>query len=388
MSGSKRIIVLCIDHDNDVGRKTGVATPIIGENSIREAAIRLLTADPSEADANTMFETLRILKSLREKNPDEEYEAAVVAGSTAGGVESDRKIAEEVENVVKAFKANAAILVSDGYSDQTVAPIIQSFVPIVSVRRFAVKHSETLETTWFILLTYLKTILSDERYAKWVLGLPGMIMVVFTTFFLLSTVYPTIPFLTYAQIITLFIIGSALLVRGFGVDEAVTQAIRTVSRNPSMLLNITSAVIFVSFIIIGVIRGLGRITQFYTLEQLSNIDFLLSHLNELSFAFINESLTYFAIGLTLFTVGRAAYFFVTRDERFWGSIPTITTIFMLAEAVRKVTYMTVQLPGSFFDPYLIQLIVWILLSIASIAGMTVLTHRLKARYGYLLTERR
>jgi putative membrane protein len=385
--GSRRIIILCVDHDDDVGRKTGIKTPIIGEDSIREAAIRLLMADPSEADANTMFEALKILNDLRGKSQDEEYEAAVIAGSMAGGVESDRKIAEEIENIVKNFKADAAILVSDGYSDQVVAPIIQSFVPIISVRRFAVKHSEALETTWFILLTYLKTVLSDKRYTRWFLGLPGIIIVVFTTFFLLSMIYPAIPFLTYAQIVTLLILGFALLVRGFGIDEVVTQAIQTVSRNPSILLNITSVIVFVSFIIIGVIQASGRIMRLYPPEQLSDINFLLSHLNELSYTFVDESTIYFAIGLSLFIIGRAAYFFITRDERFWGSIPSITTTFMLAEAVRKAVYMIIRLPESFFDPHIMQLIIWILLSIASIAGVTVLTHKLKARYGHLLAGR-
>jgi putative membrane protein len=376
-----------VDHDDDVGRKTGIKTPIIGEDSIREAAIRLLMADPSEADANTMFEALKILNDLRGKSQDEEYEAAVIAGSMAGGVESDRKIAKEIENIVKNFKADAAILVSDGYSDQVVAPIIQSFVPIISVRRFAVKHSEALETTWFILLTYLKTVLSDKRYTRWFLGLPGIIIVVFTTFFLLSMIYPAIPFLTYAQIVTLLILGFALLVRGFGIDEVVTQAIQTVSRNPSILLNITSVIVFVSFIIIGVIQASGRIMRLYPPEQLSDINFLLSHLNELSYTFVDESTIYFAIGLSLFIIGRAAYFFITRDERFWGSIPSITTTFMLAEAVRKAVYMIIRLPESFFDPHIMQLIIWILLSIASIAGVTVLTHKLKARYGHLLAGR-
>jgi hypothetical protein len=60
---------------------------------------------------------------------------------------------------------------------------------------------------------------------------------------------------------------------------------------------------------------------------------------------------------------------------------------MLAEAVRKAVYMIIRLPESFFDPHIMQLIIWILLSIASIAGVTVLTHKLKARYGHLLAGR-
>lgn len=387
MSNSRRILILCVDHDDDIGSKTGIKTPIIGERSVREAAIHLLTMDPSEADANTMFEALRILNDLKKKNPYEEYEIAVVAGSTIGGIESDRKIADEVESIVKAFKANAAILVSDGYSDQAVAPIIQSFVPIISVRRFAVKHSETLETTWFILATYLKTILSDRRYSRWIIGLPGLIIVVFTVFSLLSMIYPGIPFLTYAQITILLIVGFALVFRGFGVDEAMTQAIRTVSKNPAILLNITSVITFISFIIIGIIQGLGRVTQVYAPDQIVSIEFILSHLNELSYIFINESITYIAIGLALFVIGRAAYFFVIKDERFWSSIPSLVTIFMLTEAVRRMIYMIIRLPESFFDPHIIQLIIWILLSIVSIAGITILIHKLKARYESILAGR-
>ncbi|MEM4462207.1 MAG: hypothetical protein QW695_04990, partial [Candidatus Bathyarchaeia archaeon] len=163
--------------------------------------------------------------------------------------------------------------------------------------------------------------------------------------------------------------------------------IRTVSKNPAILLNITSVITFISFIIIGMIQGLGRITQVYAPDQVVNIEFILSHLNELSYTFINESITYIAIGLALFVIGRAAYFFVIRDERFWSSIPSLVTIFMLTEAVRRMIYMIIRLPESFFDPHIIQLIIWILLSIVSIASVTILIHKLKARYESILTER-
>ena len=69
---SGRILVLCVDRDNDIGVKTGITTPVIGREENLSAASRLALEDPEESDANAIFGAVRILDSLNIPKADRE----------------------------------------------------------------------------------------------------------------------------------------------------------------------------------------------------------------------------------------------------------------------------------------------------------------------------
>jgi len=48
-------LVIAVDRDDDLGRKTGIQSPVIGRRANIEAAVKLALADPEESDVNTMF---------------------------------------------------------------------------------------------------------------------------------------------------------------------------------------------------------------------------------------------------------------------------------------------------------------------------------------------
>ena len=50
-----------------------------------------------------------------------------------GGVVADRKMIKELNIVLEEFNANGVILVTDGFADQELVPIIQSRIPITSI---------------------------------------------------------------------------------------------------------------------------------------------------------------------------------------------------------------------------------------------------------------
>jgi len=157
----ERTLILCIDVDDDIGKKAGVKTPILSRNKNLEAASALALADPEEADANAMFGAVRIYDSLLEKYPNEIYEIVTISGSASGGIEADRNVVRKLESVLKSFKATGVILVTDGYADEAVIPLIQSRVPITSIQHVVVKHSERLEETWAVIFRYLKQLVED-----------------------------------------------------------------------------------------------------------------------------------------------------------------------------------------------------------------------------------
>ena len=53
-------LVVCVDRDDDLGRKAGVNGPVIGRANVVDAAMRLGTADPEDADTNAMFAAVRL----------------------------------------------------------------------------------------------------------------------------------------------------------------------------------------------------------------------------------------------------------------------------------------------------------------------------------------
>jgi len=115
-AGEEKILVLCVDRDGDIGAKTGIKTPIIGRKENLEAAIALALKDPEEADANAMFEAVRIYDRLeQERKLHEKLQVATISGTELGGVGADRKIVAELNEVLKKFPANEVILVTDGY---------------------------------------------------------------------------------------------------------------------------------------------------------------------------------------------------------------------------------------------------------------------------------
>ena len=67
----ERILVLCVDRDDDLGVKGGIKTPVLGRKENIKAATALILRDPEEPDANAMFEAIRIYDRLSEEVKDE-----------------------------------------------------------------------------------------------------------------------------------------------------------------------------------------------------------------------------------------------------------------------------------------------------------------------------
>src|SRR3989304_7238913 len=135
----KRILILCVDRDGDLETKAGIKTPLLGRTANIDAACSLALSDPEEPDANAMFEAVRLNDRLQsEKKPEETFEVATISGSERGGVSADRKIVAELNAILDSFNADEVILVSDGYTDEAILPLLESRGPVSSVRRVVI----------------------------------------------------------------------------------------------------------------------------------------------------------------------------------------------------------------------------------------------------------
>src|SRR3972149_6450239 len=144
-----RILIICIDRDNDLGEKAGVLSPIIGRAANLDAAIKLGSADPEDSDTNTIFGGINVYDGMIAENKD--VEIVSIAGDKKVGILADRKISEQLDKILEELRPERAMLVSDGAEDESVLPLIQSRIKVDAVHRIIVKQHENLESTYYII---------------------------------------------------------------------------------------------------------------------------------------------------------------------------------------------------------------------------------------------
>lgn len=310
----ERILILCIDRDNDLGRKAGVKTPVIGKKENLDAAIKLLLADPEEADANAMFEAVRICENLERDNPGNLMcQVATISGSELGGVAADRKMIFELNEVIREFKPTNLILVTDGYADEDILPLMQTRVPVLSIKRVIVKHSKSIEETAAVFSRYLRRILEDPRYSKIILGLPGILLVMLGVLSFLA-IFIRYDIGTWAWIMGLLIVGFYLIGKGYGLDKKLVSVIPKIFSPYGLIIGFSmiSGLLLIS---IGLYQSISQV--------LSSEEFLLKSLAEVAGTIISASISTVVTGISIILLGRALAHLLARDHRFWRTIVLI-----------------------------------------------------------------
>jgi putative membrane protein len=315
---AERTLILCVDRDNDLGMKAGLNTPILGRKDNVNAATGLALRDPEEADANAIFEAVRIYDNLKKgAKGEEEHEVATIAGSDLGGVEADRQLVTELTDVLKVFPATDVILVTDGYTDEMVLPLVESRVPVTSVRRIVMKHSKSIEETAALFSRYLKILVDNPRYSRILLGLPGILLIVLVVMWYFS-------WLPYAGIALALIVGGFLFIRGFKLDRAVLNFIRWIREfsPPPFTVQIAgfSAVAGILLILVG-----GYLGGTAAAEATTGID-PLTIIPRLIGEFLSVSTYLIAIGVCVILSGRAIRWIGERDLRLWRTLVIIVVV--------------------------------------------------------------
>jgi putative membrane protein len=250
-----RTLVLSVDRDDDIGWKANVESPAIGRAACLKAANTLALADPEDSDINAIFSAIKIYDELTEKG--EETAIAVVAGNHLHMIEGDRRIATSLEQVIQETQASNCILVTDGAEDEYVIPIIQSRIPVSSVRRVIVNQMPNLEGTYYIL----KKFLDDPKISRLVFIPLGLAMILYATAYLLD--YPGV-----ATIIVVGVIGGYLLYKGFGLDEivhSIMDALRiSLTRGRFSFVTYTTTILL---IIIGSTVGFINVLKYYSTDS-------------------------------------------------------------------------------------------------------------------------
>ena len=247
-SKTSRLLVICVDRDDDVGEKAGIITPVVGRNACIEAAQRLALEDPEDADSNSIFAAVKTYEDLVSRGY--QAEVIIVAGLEHKGIQADEKIVFQVKSVMEKYVANGAVIVSDGEDDETVIPIIQNVLPIVSVRRVVMRASRSVEYSYAVLGRYLKAIAFDSKYSKFFLGVPGILL-------LIGGIATVVGITKEIFAILVSILGGAFLIRAFDVDRAWAHWTKP---TPAGFIRIFTLVAGILLILVSIPSGIGAIT--------------------------------------------------------------------------------------------------------------------------------
>lgn len=172
-----KILVLCVDRDNDIGRKAGIQGPVIGRKENIDLAVALALADPGDTDANAIFESVRQFDLATKER---EVAVATISGDIDVGLKSDSLLTEQLRDVLAQTKADQVLLVSDGAEDEHIIPIIQSYAKIASVRRLVIKKSEKLEGMYYVVHDFIHRVIEEPRLARLVLVPPSLVFILYS----------------------------------------------------------------------------------------------------------------------------------------------------------------------------------------------------------------
>lgn len=304
--------IIYIDIDDDLSR-VGITTPVIGEKQAKEAiesSSRFLAQD---SDFNTMVSAFNTFLNMKEKGED--VEIVFVAGSQRGGLDAQMTLSKQVDEVIRSVKPDQAILVYDSPEDAKAIPLIESRLKIVGIERIIVEQHRGVEETYILLGKYIKKLATERRYSRLFLGVPGII--------LLSSSLLAIGGLTAFVLPTiLLVIGGAMLVRGFGVDDAIERWWEN-----STIMVIVSILSTVS-IIIAIINGYLDATMYKTFDLTSVSSVILVILPYLTFSII------------ILYSGKLLSRAISRDIKVWHDllkiIASILIYFILSSFLKNV----------------------------------------------------
>lgn len=378
----KRILILCVDRDGDLQAKAEILTPLLGREANLNSAVSLALHDPEEPDANAMFEAVRLYDRLqKEKQPDEILEVATISGLQRGGVAADRKLVSELNSLLKTFNASEVILVSDGYSDEAILPLVESRVPVSSVRRIVIKHSESIEETAALFSRYIKLIWETPRYARLALGVPGLLLFLFGIFYIIPEA------LNYYYIAIIFVLGGVLLIKGFGVDRGVKNFSKWVREYspPPLPVQISNYAIIAGILCVAVSVYLGVSNASINANQPLPIDIAgwISELPRLTGFFIKGLMDLMVVGISIILFGRSIRLYFDRNPRLLRNVALVVSVawsrFILDATANILINPAINISEKVFSDLIFAIIVGILIGIASIL-LILIIHRSKKSF--------
>ncbi len=379
----ERLLILCVDRDGDISAKAEEKTPILGRKENLDAAISLALRDPEEPDANAMFEAIRVYDQLgKQGQPHEKFQIATISGLQLLGVEADRKLVRELNEVLEEFPASSVVLVTDGYSDEAVLPLVESRVPVTSVRRIIVKHSESIEETAALFGKYLRMLIENPRYSRIALGIPGLFLLILVAMYLGAGAL----WIYYTWILFLIVSGIALLVKGFRIDKAIMRLGRWIREyEPPPLPVQIAGFAFVAGAIamgVGIFLGINEAASYVGTLPTTLEEWLALPWASLLGYFIEQGINLIVIGICVVLCGRTIRWYFERDIRLLRTLVIIVVIAWSSQIFDQVSAILIN-PALKGAELVFTIVIGILLAIA----MSLIAFVINMKYGSFFKKR-
>lgn len=348
-------LVVCVDRDDDLGRKAGVVGPVVGRANVLQAAEKLGVADPEDADTNAMYGAVRLLDDLRATG--DEAEVVVLTGSPKVGILSDRRVAEQFDRVLSQVKVDSAHLISDGAEDESLFPLLASRVRIDGVHRIYIRQNASIESTYYTVVRALK---DPKLRAKTVL--PVAIAMLTIGLAAAGGVF------WWGITGLLILLGVYLIFWTFDIDEALIESLRSAStdiRTGSVAFGF--GLLAIALALIGFLLGYNAYLAHPLKAPLDRV-----------LGFPEAGLVWWGVAGGVWETGRAIRWYLARS-RLPRSYPiAVTSIF----GIGLVSYGILQMV-SYLESYPSQSLFVIAVSLATGIGIViaagVLSQYLKSR---------
>jgi len=330
---ANKLLVICIDRDDDLGRKTGIPTPVVGRDACIEAAQRLALEDPEDADSNSIFFAIKTYEDLVSKG----YKAQVVTvtGVENRGVQADEKVASEIKSVLKKFSANGAVIVSDGEDDEMVIPVIQNIIPIISVQRVVMQVSRTIEHSYAVFGKFLKLVMYNPKYSKFFLGVPGILL-------LIGGIGAVTGYNAEIFAVLVSILGGAFLIRAFDIDKAWANWAKPTPEGFTRMFTLITGLILIAA---SVPAGIAAVSTVYTSGNVEIANLLT---NEIVVGqFVSGMIPFLWIGLGTIFVGILFSNWLNRKLRHISDILRLVVLVALYPTVHQFTSILMYDESSF-----------------------------------------
>lgn len=338
-----KFVVVAVDYDDDISL-SGFETPIIGYENVVNASVKFGVLRPDDSDLNVLFHALSVYSSL--KNKGEEVEVAIISGHPESHIEAGKKLRTQTEYLVNTLGSRDFILVLDSAEDELIIPVIQGIVNIVALERVVIEQLRGVEETYILLGRYLRKAIEEPRFSKIILGIPGILLLVFA-------VLSLTPFSVYVWEVLVGLLGLLLLIRGFQIHEIIIRKWRQSS------IYRVSGTLSIFSLIVGVALTLVSATS-------RNFSY-----DPLSIRMYAEVIVPFiALSASILFTGRLISRVLKRSIRVWRDVVAILITVLLARYVLNLieiiaVYPTDKIVEALYEYNLIQ--VFALISVLIVA---------------------
>ncbi len=373
-----KVLVLCIDRDDDLRIKTKIEGPVIGRHECVRAALALGVADPEDADTNTMLAAISTYEELVKKGVN--AEVATITGDVNVGYQSDMELTRQLEETLEVTMATSVVLVSNGAEDEYIFPMVSSRIKIDSVRSVMVKQSKGIESTWYFFVKILK----DAKTRKKIIAPIGTILTAVGLLLLIplfTTIYNAALGTGDLQAIIdeissniagiiLFVFGIYLLQNAFRIREGYRSLIKRAKRSiykgdVTIPMFIFAAIIFM----LGIFRGYENVTELATPPN--------DHLAALVLYFLDGSFYWFMSAVLIFESRRMVNAMISREtipRGFWSlSMFIVASTFLVLGLIH---YM--MLSWNLSDSDELRFIMEILIGLSIAFGGAILQRRVRS----------